>query len=451
MYKSRKFKIIEKHLKEQNFEKIKELINRFHPSDSAIIISSLSDQEIPQLIRIIDYEKNASIYEKLDPEIQLKIFFLLDIKEISEIVQLMSSDKIADLLEKLPEKEADMLKNLMTSEEAEEAYQLLKYPKDSAGGIMSKDFIYVRVDQTLGQVLKVLKGVFPKLDVQRANYVYVVDKDKKLAGVLQMRDLVVKDAKLNVQEVMRTSLITVDVEMDQESVVHVFKKYNLLALPVIDMDKRMLGIITADSVIDVLDKEASEDMLKLSGIPGGEESHDMSIFYVMKRRLKWLSINILLNVLAASIIAFYQNTLQAVIALAVFLPIISDMSGCSGMQAVVISVRELALGKIDSSDFKKILLRELFIGFINGLALGLQIGAVAFFWKRIPGLGLVVALALWINTTLSVCLGSMLPLILKKLKIDPAIASGPVLTTITDMMGFFLVLFLATKFLWLLV
>jgi magnesium transporter len=220
-----------------------------------------------------------------------------------------------------------------------------------------------------------------------------------------------------------------------------------MALPVVAPSGKLVGVVNQDTVLNVVERESGEDFLKFSGIARGEEFRDMPMLKRVWRRLSWLSINVFLNVIAASVIAIFEDTLRAVIAIVVFLPIISDMSGCSGNQAVAVSIRELALGKIDPRKIRWVIAKEVFVGLLNGLILGVQIGLIAAFWRGIPMLGVVVAMALWLNTILSVIVGGSIPLLLKRFGFDPAMASGPILTTITDMCGFLLVLSLATLFL----
>jgi magnesium transporter len=219
-----------------------------------------------------------------------------------------------------------------------------------------------------------------------------------------------------------------------------FDEHHLFGVPVVDDGQRLVGVVLPDDVEEAVSKQKTKTFLRLSGIIGGEEFRTMPLLIRSGRRLSWLSMNIVLNIVAASVIALYQDTLAAAITLAVFLPMVSDMSGCSGNQAVAVSMRELALGLVRPGELLWVLAKEAKIGIINGLVLGLLLGGVAFFWKGSPWLGVVVGGALAANTLVSVLLGGMLPLLLKRLKLDPALVSSPLLTTVTDMCGFFFVL-----------
>ena len=223
-----------------------------------------------------------------------------------------------------------------------------------------------------------------------------------------------------------------------------FDENNLSAVPVVDDKDRMLGVVRRRSVYDAVAERADADHLKSQGIVGGEELRSMPTSVRSRRRLSWLSVNVLLNIIAASVIAQFQDTLSAVIILAVFLPIISDMSGCSGNQAVAVSMRELSLGLVRPSEIRRVWLKEVTVGAINGLGLGLLIASVAWAWQGNPYLGLVVGSAMMLNTVLAVSIGGTVPLVLRRFGVDPALASGPILTTVTDMCGFFLLLSMAT-------
>ena len=248
----------------------------------------------------------------------------------------------------------------------------------------------------------------------------------------KLADIVIKDVMA----------VRVDAPLDQLN--DLFDTHNFYGFPVVDEEKRLIGVIRRKNVLEAVNERAAFEHLETQGIVGGDELRTMPVWLRSRRRLSWLSVNIILNLIAASVIAFYQDTLSAVIALAVFLPIISDMSGCSGNQAVAVSMRELSLGVVKPGEVFRVWMQEILVGLINGLALGILIGAAAFIWKRNLYLGAVVGGALMINTVIAVSIGGTVPLVLKRMNIDPALASGPILTTITDMIGFFLALGFAT-------
>jgi magnesium transporter len=278
-------------------------------------------------------------------------------------------------------------------------------------------------------------------DVQ---YAYLTSGDRRLVGVLRLRDFLLSQPDRPIRSLMIADPLHVRVDAPLESLMTFFREHHFLGVPVVDGVGRLVGVLRRLAVEAAEGDLANAQFLKVSGHVGDEELRSMPLRRRSLRRLSWLSVNIGLNVVAASVIAVYQETLQAAIVLAVFLPIISDMSGCSGNQAVAVSIRELTLGLVRPYEFLRVLGKEASVGLLNGLALGLILGSVAFLWKGNVYLGLVVGGAMMLNTLVAVSLGGMIPLALKAARADPALASGPILTTVTDMCGFFFVLSFAT-------
>jgi magnesium transporter len=272
----------------------------------------------------------------------------------------------------------------------------------------------------------------------------VVSDSGRLIGVLRLRDLLMAPRSKTIKEIMIKEPLHVNSNMSLRDLRDFFQQHSFLGVPAVNDDGELVGVVRSASVRDAANRQNNQLFLKFAGIVGGEEYRTMSLFKRSSRRLSWLSINILLNIVAASVIALYQDTLEQAIVLAVFLPIISDMSGCSGNQAVAVSIRELTLGLVRPKELLRVLTKESAIGLVNGLVLGLLLGAAAFLWKGNPWLGLIVGGALAANTLLAVSFGGLVPLILRGLRTDPALASGPLLTTVTDMCGFFFVLSFAS-------
>jgi magnesium transporter len=250
-----------------------------------------------------------------------------------------------------------------------------------------------------------------------------------------------------IAQLMIPNPLRVQVDTSLQELQQFFNQHAFFGVPVVDHKEVLVGVVRRASVIEAAKKQNKQIFLKFAGIVGGEEFRTMPLLTRSSRRLSWLSINIVLNIIAASVIAFYQDTLEKAITLAVFLPIISDMSGCSGNQAVAVSIRELTLGLVRPRELWRVLVKESSVGIVNGLVLGGLLGSAALLWRGNPYLGLVVGTALAVNTIVAVCLGGLIPMILRGMKMDPALASGPLLTTVTDMCGFFLVLSLATTML----
>jgi magnesium transporter len=331
----------------------------------------------------------------------------------------------------------------MPREEAQDALRLLAYPADTAGGLMITEYVAYDEDLSVGDVLDDLRANanrYRRFDVQ---YAYVLSSRQELHGVLRLRDLVLSAPDEPLGRVMIEDPLFVRDSTRLEQLERFFDRHSLFGVPVVDQAGHMVGVVHSRDVEQAAEERSNRSFLKFMGIVGGEELRTMPLRTRTTRRLSWLSVNILLNVLAASVIAVHQDTLTAVIALAVFLPIISDMSGCSGNQAVAVSMRELTLGLIRPREFWHVFRKEASVGIINGVVLGLLLGVLCWLWKGNVMLGAVVAASLALNTLIAVCVGGSIPLLLQHFGQDPALASGPILTTITDMSGFFLVLTLA--------
>ena len=355
------------------------------------------------------------------------------------------SDHLVDVLGSMDEDASQAILAKMDREDAKEARMWLEYATDCAGGLMISEFLVYRTDNTIQDVfddLQANRGQYADYHVQ---YFYVVDREAKLAGVLRLHDLLFPARDTRLTQVMISSPLCVSDKASLKELEDFFEEHHLFGVPVVNDGRQLVGVVLPSAVEEAINKGKTKTFLRLSGIIGGEEFRTMPLFSRSGRRLSWLGMNIVLNILAASVIALYQDTLAAAITLAVFLPMVSDMSGCSGNQAVAVSMRELSLGLVRPGELLWVLAKETKIGIINGLVLGLLLGTIAYFWKNNPWLGFVVGGALAANTLVSVILGGMLPLVLKRLKLDPALVSSPLLTTVTDMCGFFFVLSFAAS------
>lgn len=425
-----------------DLDKVKAQLEGAQPYDAAWALSRFSVEERVEMLSPLDPAIGAKIFQELPLSSQTEILRVGRLPALVEIVQRLDSDEAADVLGTLDPVEKERWLATMPSEEMTEAQSLLAYPADTAGGLMAKEYVSVPVSLTAGEVVRRLQTLAPTFEHLKVTYVYAIDEQGVLKGVLPMRDLALRPGATPVSTILVTDVATMPVTAAKRDVAELFRERNLLALPVVTEESKLVGVITADDVMDVIQELADEEMLKISGV-SLEESREVPVSRTISRRFGWLSVNILLNLVAASVIAIYEETLAQVIALAFFLPIISDMSGTSGMQAIVVSIRDLALQRILPRDYFRVLRYEARVGAVNGLGVGIIVGLVAYFMKGIPMLGVVVVLALWLNTVVAVAVGGILPLFLKKMKFDPATGAPPILTTVTDMMGFFLLLSLA--------
>jgi magnesium transporter len=416
-------------------------------TELALALSRVNQDDRRKVMTAIPSARAAEILEAIPPAQATGLVDDLHVEEAARIVGAMESANQADLLGDLAPAEAAAILFEMDPQDARAAKELLAYAPDTAGGLMKTEFLRFRTDSTIGGVLEDLRANGEAYSDYAIQYGYVVSESGKLLGVLRLRDILFAARGWRVDEAMIRDPLLVPAESGLENLEELFEEHAFVGLPVVDEDGRMLGVVERRAVREAREMQAGETLLKVSGIVGGEEIRSMPLRIRSMRRLSWLSANIVLNVIAASVIAFYEDTLRSVIALAVFLPIISDMSGCSGNQAVTVSIRELALGLVKPNEVRRVLGTELSLGAINGLVLGSFLGGIAFLWKGNPFLGLVVGGALMVNTIISVALGGSLPLLLKRMGRDPALSSAPILTTVTDLLGFLIVLSGATMLL----
>ncbi len=425
-------------------EAVKTFLEELNPADTARCVDRLDEGHRDRLLEVLDVEAAADLIETL-PTIQgCELLEAVSPDKAAAILGELPSDEQADLLTELEPESAESILERMDPAVARATATLASYPKDCAGGLMAREFLAYEQHASADEVIENLRRRGDEIDDYDVQYIYVVDEDERLVGVLRLRDLVLARSSRPIRSFMITDPVSLPTNAALEQIAELFEKKNFLGIPVIDEERRLVGLVHRDAVDWAAHERDIEANLREHGIVGGEELRSMPTLLRSRRRLSWLSVNILLNVLAASVIAAYQDTLSAAITLAVFLPIISDMSGCSGNQAVAVSMRELALGIVKPMDVFYVWRKEIAVGAINGLVLGLLLAATAWLWKGNAVLGLVVGVALALNTLVAVSIGGAVPLILKRIGKDPALASGPILTTLTDMCGFFLVLSLAT-------
>jgi len=425
-------------------DRLREEAERLGPRECARAISRLVPDKQACVLTALGPAAAAVLMEEISEAQAAGLITRLDAGEAAPILDAMLSSSTADLLGQLPPDQVQAILREMQPETAEDARLLVRYAPDVAGGLMIREYLAYPVSYTTQQVIDDMRHNSEKYSEYSIQYSFVVSPEGKLVGVLPLRDLLLTPSSVAIDRIMVRNPMRVQDTASLDELDTFFQERAFLGVPVVDHGDRLVGVVRRSDVEEALGKRANKDYLKSQGIVGGDELRSMPTLVRSGRRLSWLSVNILLNVLAASVIAIYQDTLASVIALAVFLPIISDMSGCSGNQAVAVSMRELSLGLVKPFEVIHVWLKEAAVGILNGLVLGLLIAAVALLWKGNPFLGLVVGLALALNTLVAVSIGGTLPLFLKRMKFDPALASGPILTTVTDMCGFFLVLSLAT-------
>ncbi len=419
------------------------------PVEVARIMARLPEPKRQALLHILTPDEAGDIIEAV-PESQAKdLLREMDSGKAASILHELPDELAADLLNEIEPGEADAIYESLPDDEAERTRALASYDSDSAGGLMSNTYLSFRGSQTVSEVIENLRENSELYQDYTVQYAYVVDAKDHLRGVLRLRDLLLANRATQVSEMMIPSPTSLPGTAGLEEMAGFFDDHSFLGVPIVESEENpvLIGVLDEKSVRSASEKQARSTFLKLSGIIGGEELRSVPLHIRSLRRLSFLAPNILLNLIAASVIAQFQETLQAAIILAVFLPIISDMSGCSGGQAVAVSIRELTLGLLRPTEFLHVIMKEGAIGIVNGIVLGTVLGGIAAVWQGNPWLALVVGVSLAANTLVSVVLGGMIPLVLRKMKLDPALASGPILTTVTDMCGFFLVLSIASALL----
>jgi magnesium transporter len=419
---------------------LSDYLESLSPPETARAISRLSSDEQLQLLKMLSPEDAADVIEDM-PEVQAaELVEEMDSDQAAAILEELDSDFVVDVLAEIDKEASQAILRKMDHEDATEARMLLEYESDCAGGLMISEFLAYHGDNTIQDLLDDLQANSIEYADYHVQYFYVTDDTGRLAGVLRMHDILFPKRTTYLSELMIPNPLFVRDTATLKELQVFFEEHNYFGVPVLDKNDQLVGVLLPSAVEEEVSKQKTRTFLRLSGIIGGEEFRTMGLLSRAGRRLSWLSVNIVLNIVAASVIAMYQDTLAAVITLAVFLPMVSDMSGCSGNQAVAVSMRELSLGLVRPGELLWVLVKELRVGLINGFVLGLLLGGVAYLWKGNPWLGVVVGGALAANTLVSVCLGGMLPLILKRFRLDPALVSSPLLTTVTDMCGFFFVL-----------
>lgn len=422
------------------WQTVRQRLEEMPEEDRFYVVSHLDTDVLADLLETLRREDAADLLDWL-PDVQAaSALDEVDPHAAAEILDQLPSDEQVDLLARMDGSEAVLAD--LPHESAEQVRELLRHDPESAGGLMASEVFTVEEGIDVYSVVEKIRQ-HPTFSTFPIQYIYVVSNAGVLRGLVQLRSLIISQPRQPVSELMIADPVSVTADASLDDLEALFDRYAFLGAPVVDGDGHLLGVVHRSAVEEAISESAQSDHMKSLGL-AREELRSMPVWFRSRRRLSWLSVNIVLNMIAASVIAAYQETLEAAIALAIFLPMISDMSGCSGNQAVAVSMRELSLGILRPNEVLRVWSQEILLGLVNGLALGALIGAVAYLWQDNVALGFVVGGALAVNTMVAVSIGGVIPLLLRRAGQDPALASGPVLTTITDMCGFFLALSFAT-------
>ncbi|MGD8261769.1 MAG: magnesium transporter [Desulfobacterales bacterium] len=424
---------------------LSKIINKTHAADLSVVFRSLSLEQQRKLFDMItDTEQKGILFSELDEDTVQDLIEGMEIEAIVNILETMPTDDVADIIGKLPDETSQAILDKMKKAESREVEDLLRYGDDTAGGIMVPDFIALREDVTARDAIESLQK--EHMDVEMPFYLYVVDEYGKLVGVSSLRQLVVVRPEKPLKEFMTTDVFSVQTDMDQEEVAKLVARYDILAVPVVDDSNRLVGIVTVDDVIDILRKEATEDILKMAGA-GGEFIETKSILKSTRIRLPWLFASCLGGIIAFFIIGKFEGSLYKIAYLAAFIPVIMGMGGNIGTQSSTIVVRGLATGRLGLRDIWKVVFKELSIGIILGLVYGGLIGGVAQFRYSTVALAVSVALAVICSMSVAALVGSLVPMVFARVNIDPAVATGPFVTTAIDIISVFFYFVIATTLL----
>ena len=424
---------------------IMKLISKLHPADIADLIDALDEDKKKKLFGLLQVETASDVIMEIDEISRELIMEDISQDKLTQIVDDMESDDATDLISELPEEQAQQILREIDREDSEEVQELLKYDKETAGGIMQLELVSVPESVTVKDAIEQIRSSAG--EVEDLHNVFIVNGGKKLVGVLPLRKLILASPDGLVKSIMDSAVINVTPEVDQEEVAEIFRKYDMVSLPVIDHEGTLLGRILVDDVVDVIEKEDSEDIMKMAGIPEEELIYGGHVFEISRARLPWLITNLFGGLLTGYLMWLFRITLHEVLALITFIPVITAMGGNVGIQSSSIMIRGFAVGRVDFNNLRRILFKEMKIGLIMGIACGIVAGCAAMLWHKDPLLGPIVALAMVTAITTAASMGTLIPAFFKKMNIDPAIAAGPFVTTANDIVGILIYLGIATFFL----
>lgn len=425
-------------------DRVLRVIGKNHPADIALLFKDLEAGEARVLFDILfSARRAAKTLKELPPDLLPKILGLIEDEKLARMMVWADPDDEVTFIDSLPEERREKILALLDPDRRERVRQLTSYPEGTVGRMMTTDYLALQPNTTA-------QGAIDKIrergELETFFYLYVVDDNGKLIGVVPIRNLVIAPQDRTLGEIMIADPIRADASMDQEEAARLVSKYELLALPIVDHEGRLAGIITMDDVIDIIDKESTEDMYRMAGV-GVKERAFSSLRESAARRIPWLGFNMMWTFVAASVISAFEATIGKLPALAVFMPIIAGQAGNAGIQTATIVIRSMALGEIELVDIIRVLRKEWGLGLIKGLLFGTVLGVVAWLWKGNAMLGAVAGVAMFFNMLVAATGGVLLPMALRKWGLDPATIAGVFDTMLTDLMGFLIFLGLATAFL----
>ena len=417
-------------LAQREFKAVRSILDVMNEVDIASLLSTLSDKELALAFRLIPKDKAAEVFSNMDTSMQTYLVTMFTEKELKELLDDLYMDDTVDMLEELP---ANLVKRILATVSASDRSminQLLNYPEDSAGSIMTTEYVDLREEMTVGQAMAHIK----KTGIHKETiYTCYITERRKLVGIVSAKDLMTTDDNVPIKDLMETEIISVYTHADQEQVAQLFTKYDLLALPVIDLDGRMVGIVTFDDAMDVMVDEATEDITKMAAINPSEKTYfETSVLQHAKNRIPWLLILMFTSIITGTIITRYENAFAAIPLLVSFIPMLMDTGGNCGSQSATLIIRGIALDEIRFTDLFKVMFKEFRISLIVGAFLAVANGVRIFIQYHNPGLAVVIACSLMGTVIMAKLVGCVLPLLAKKVNLDPAIMASPLITTLVD-------------------
>ena len=437
----RNLKTVNRALASGALSEVRQVLNNLPGAEAAHLLESSPPREREILWQLLSQEQETEVLQYLGEEVRVELLRDLPTEELVELIEDLDTDDLADLLQELPEQVTSRVLAGLDAQNRERLEQVMNYPEDTAGGLMNTDVITVRPEITFSVVQRYLRrlGDIPKT----TDNLLVVNRKNQFVGVLPLTRVLISDPGTSVREAMITDVEAIPATQDAHEVAKLFERLDLVTAPVVDENGMLVGRITIDDVVDVIMEEAEHSLMGMAGL-GEDEDTFGSVWQTVRRRALWLGINLLTALAASAVISLFEDTLEKVVALAVLMPIVASMGGIAGSQTLTLVIRAMALGQVQAGNTRYLLTKELAVGALNGLLWALVIGATAALWFDDPSLGVIIGCAMILNLVVAAGAGAMIPMAMKRMGIDPALAGSVVLTTVTDIVGFMAFLGLAT-------
>ncbi|HIK75690.1 MAG: magnesium transporter [Alcanivorax sp.] len=437
----RNLKTVNRALASGALSEVRQVLNNLPGAEAAHLLESSPPREREILWQLLSQEQETEVLQYLGEEVRVELLRDLPTEELVELIEDLDTDDLADLLQELPEQVTSRVLAGLDAQNRERLEQVMNYPEDTAGGLMNTDVITVRPEITFSVVQRYLRrlGDIPKT----TDNLLVVNRKNQFVGVLPLTRVLISDPGTSVREAMITDVEAIPATQDAHEVAKLFERLDLVTAPVVDDDGMLVGRITIDDVVDVIMEEAEHSLMGMAGLDEDEDTFG-SVWHTVRRRALWLGINLLTALAASAVISLFEDTLEKVVALAVLMPIVASMGGIAGSQTLTLVIRAMALGQVQAGNTRYLLTKELAVGAFNGMLWALVIGVTAALWFDDPSLGVIIGCAMILNLVVAAGAGAMIPMVMKRMGIDPALAGSVVLTTVTDIVGFMAFLGLAT-------